>query len=442
MKAKPLKYNIICLSNQLWDFPNWTNKRHVMARLGRSGNQVLFIDPMLNVGNVLLQQIVRGTWKLNRILTQQKLDETGVKIYTPLNIFPFYNVACKGYIDTQEQYLSKDRNYVRGVKAWLQRLVRYLYRLIAKLQVSRIQAIATAFFKPDCPTLLWVYHVETPGLPTYIKELKYDLLVYDCVDNYEGFPLYNTPAKKEWLHQREKFLAETADIVFATTPGLEAKLKRYNEYAYLTPNVGDYELFKDTKKFSNELPDDLKNIPAPRVGFVGALDDYKFDFDLLIRIAKDHPSISFVIIGQLALKDKNITLKSLGLTELANVYFLGFRPYEKKKYYLAGFAAEIIPYRLNEYTVGGCFPVKFHDTLAAGLPCIVTDLPAYAPFKDVCYISKNHVEFSANIERAIKEDSLEKIQDRQEVAKRNGWEEKVANMVSLVTDSLERKQSR
>ncbi len=95
----------------------------------------------------------------------------------------------------------------------------------------------------------------------------------------------------------------------------------------------------------------------------------------------------------------------------------------------------IIPYVLNDYTVGGCFPVKFHDGLAAGLPVVVTDLPAYLPFKDVSYISKTFEEFSNNIEKALKEDSPEKIKARQQVAKENNWDGKVAKMLSLIKET-------
>ena len=83
--------------------------------------------------------------------------------------------------------------------------------------------------------------------------------------------------------------------------------------------------------------------------------------------------------------------------------------------------------------MGGCFPVKFHDVLAAGLPVVVTDLPAYRPFGDVCYISKGYNEFSQNVRRAIEENSPEKVKQRQDVAKDNNWDGKVAKMLSLIS---------
>ncbi|HSX39794.1 MAG TPA: glycosyltransferase [Candidatus Saccharimonadales bacterium] len=398
MASKNDKYNIICLSNQLWDFPNWTNKRHIMLRLAKKGQNVLFVDPPINAGNVFFRQIKRGLWSLKRLLTQQKMD-SGLRVYTPVNLLPFSGIT-------------------------------------SKMHVNRIKKLAAKNFDPKLKTLLWVYHVEIPNLPEYINDLKYDFLIYDCVDNYEGFPAYDTPQKKEKIRTIEKYLAQKANVVFATAPGLIEKLKNYNNHVYFTPNVGDYEKFKDAKSLFSQIPEDLLKIPRPRVGFTGALDQYKFDLPLLKKIATENPNCSFVLIGQIALKDKDSKLKDLQIDNLKNIYFLGQRSYEVLQYYFAGFDAFIIPYVLNDYTVGGCFPVKFHDSLAAGLPTIVTNLPAYAPFRDVCYIAKDHNEFSADIKKAIQEDSPQKIKARQDIAKDNNWDGKVEMLLSIIGESI------
>ncbi len=397
------KYNIICLSNQLWDFPNWTNKRHVMYRIAKAGNNVLFVDPPINTGNVFLKQILKGLWKFKRLLFQYKTDDCGAIVYTPLNIVPFSEVT-------------------------------------SALHTSRINGLSRKFFDPNKKTILWVYHVQMQQLKKYLDNVKYDILVYDCVDNYLGFPdtsaFYATSVTKSKVREQEEMLARRANVVFCTAPGLVDRLKKFNANTHFAPNVGDYERFVHTNELKSSIPDDLKVIPRPRIGYIGALDDYKFDYALLKKCAKDHPSYSFVIIGPMALKDKEATVKELGFEGYSNVYFLGSRPYEDKAKYMAGFDVDMIPYVLNDYTVGGCFPVKFHDSLSAGLPIVVTDLPAYYPFKSVCYLSKNHSEFSVNIQKALEENTGEKLKQRQEMAKQNTWDGKVASMLKLVKSSL------
>ena len=398
-KAKNTKYNIICLSNQLWDFPNWTNKRHVMFRLSKRGHKVLFVDPPINLGRVFIKQLFRGLWPLKRLISKTYEDKGGPTVFTPINPIP------TGAITTY-------------------------------LHARKIRKIAKKSFVKNRKTVLWVYHVQLAQLEKYLKLLNYDILVYDCVDNYEAFPemgsVFSTNVSKTKLMAQEKNLTEQANLVFASAPGLVDKLKRYNDSVYYTPNVGDFKRFKNTLSYKYKVPKDLADIPRPRIGMIGALDAYKFDASLVKKAAEENPDYSFVLIGPLALKDKNATLKDVGLDGIKNIYYLGSRPYEEKKYYMAGFDVDIIPYQLNDYTVGGCFPVKFHDSLAAGLPVVVTDLPAYAPFNDVCYISKNSGEFSKNISKALEEDNATRIKQRQRIAQENDWDNKVDKMLGYI----------
>ncbi len=398
------KYNIICLSNQLWDFPNWTNKRQVMHRLAKQGHNVLFVDPPINLGRVFVRQILRGKWPPKRIISQVKKDPCGAVIYTPVNVFPLDSVTSKMHA-----------------------------RRISKL-AHKIFWGKKATNSEGRKTILWVYHVEIAHISNYVLGIPHDLLIYDCVDNYEGFPRNNTPEKREKIRNKEKYLATKANIVFATAPGLVDKLKQYNQNVHFTPNVGDFKKFFDVKTRIENLPQDLERIPRPRVGFTGALDEYKFDAELMKKTAEKNPHISFVLIGQVALQDKKANLSSLGLDKYPNIYFLGQKPYEILENYYAGFDGYIIPYRLNEYTVGGCFPVKFHDALAGGLPTVVTNLPTYAPFKDVAYIAKTEDEFADMVQKSLLDDDRSKIRARQEVARQNDWDGKVSKMLEIISD--------
>lgn len=392
------KLNIICLANQQWDYPLKTNKWHVMSRLAKLGHNVLFVDPPINTGFLLVRQTLDGRWSLKRLITRV-YERENVCVYSPLDPLPFHD-------------------------------------FMSKQHVGAIKRLARKNLDPSRKTILWVYHVEALGLQNYLEGINHDLLIYDCVDNYEGFPRYDTPKKKEWLKNQEKYLTEKARLVFATAPGLVEKLQRYNKNVFFTPNAGDYKKFINVRSLTAKIPEDLARIPRPRIGFTGAVDEYKFDAQLVKKLAEDYPNYSFVIIGPLALKDKKASAEGLGLSGLKNIYFMGARPYEEIRNYYAGFDVYIIPYQLNDYTVGGCFPVKFHDSLAAGLPVVVTDLPAYTPFEDVCYVSKDYEQFSQNLKKALAEDSPVKVTARQAVAKENDWDGKVAKMLEFIYQAL------
>ncbi len=406
MTKNDQKYNVICLSNQLWDFPLWTNKRHVMSRLPELGHSVLFVDPPINTGRLFLRHVLQGKWSLGRFITKRKKTEDGVMVFSPLNSHPFEKKSSAEHAKSIDKIASKNFSVGKTTP------------------------------ENEKKTILWVYHVEMPGLENYLKYIKHDFLIYDCVDNYEGFPKYDTSEKKKKIYEQEKLLASRANIVFATTPGLTEKLKKYNPSVFFTPNVGDYERFFDIKNKGFEIPEDIKDIEKPIVAFTGAVDEYKFDKDLFKKIAFDYPSYSFVIMGPVALKDRSSSKKELGFEDLENVYFLGTKDYTELPKYLAHFDEMIIPYQLNDYTVGGCFPVKFLDYLAVGLPTVVTDLPTYSPFEDFCYISKNPNEFSQNIRKALEENSPEKIKQRQKIAKENTWDGKISKMLNLINDNM------
>ena len=393
------KYNIICFSNQLWDYPNWTNKRHVMTRLAKMGHKIIFVDPPINFGRVFLRQVQKGYWTFLRFLLGYK-KEGNVMVYTPIKYY----------------FFSKFSTFLFSEK---------------------INNLAQGFFSKRNKTLLWIYNVEIEHLEEYLSQVKRDFLIYDCVDYYAGFPRYETREQKELFLEIEKKLTESSDLVFATAPGLVERLKKINKNTFYTPNVGDFEMFHNIKeKYKNDKPKELKSISGPIIGYIGALDSYKFDYELLKKSAVTYPEYNFVIIGDIALKDREGSLKELGLDNLPNVHFLGSIPFVKTPKYMAHFDCELIPYVYNDYTIGGCFPVKFFNTLSAGIPSIVTDLPVFAMYKNVAYISKTHDDFVNNIGKALSENSLTKINERISVAKENTWDAKVSNMLSIINSHI------
>lgn len=393
------KFNVICFSNQLWDYPNWTNKRQVMYRLGEQGHRVIFVDPTINFGKVLLTQFKKGFFNLKRLILGYKIDEN-VLVFTPI------------------RFLLLEKFY-------------------AKFFSKKINDLAKFHLNPEYKTVMWVYDVELPELEIYLDNVNRDFLLYDCVDYYAGFPRYQSKEEKEKILTVEKNLTQRADLVFATAPGLVERLKKYNSRTFYTPNVGDFELFHNcVSKFKNQVPAKLENIKHPIVGYIGAIDSYKFDYQLLKEAALKCPDFSFVIIGGSGLKDAEGSLSELGLENIPNIYFLGTIPFVETPKYMAHFDVDLIPYVLNDYTIGGCFPVKFFNSMAAGIPSVVTDMPVFTLYKDITYISKTYEEFIQNVRKALEENNDKKIIERVSTAKQNTYELKVANMVGLIKSHL------
>ena len=134
-----------------------------MTRLEKLGHNVLFVDPPINTGRLFMRQILQGKWSPLKLLTKtQKMGN--VLVFSPLDFSPAH-----------EKH--------------------------AELHAKAIQNATKKFFNPDRNTILWIYHVEIAGLDQYLKYIEHDFLVYDCVDNYAGFPKYSTPEKKDAINK-------------------------------------------------------------------------------------------------------------------------------------------------------------------------------------------------------------------------------------------------
>ena len=404
----------IILSNQYFDFELKTNKWHVATRLAQRGHEVVFVDPPLRF-KALKNFLTGKSAKLFGV--EEKAN--GLKVYKPVNLFNFWPFSI---INTN----------------------------------VHANAINNIFSDKSEPVILYIYHFDFPDLENFMKKINYDLSVYDCVDEYTAFPDYSHGKKVNpsliamvqsvddylkvhlnqsglaginWVLHREKWLSDKCDLVFVSAPGLIQKFKDWGKNPHYLPNAAPAEVF-DKPQSEFEEPEDIKNIPHPRIGFSGAIDTYKNNISLIEKSVEAYPDYHFVLIGPEKVSDPDLDLSRLKSKK--NVHFLGIKPWEKTPAYFAYFDAYFIPYNLNEYTVKGCFPIKYFEALAAGLPTLVTNMPAYEGFDPDGYVAKSDGEFVSNIERALKENSAEKISARKIMAHNNSWNGKVDKILNLI----------
>jgi UDP-galactopyranose mutase len=206
--------------------------------------------------------------------------------------------------------------------------------------------------------LLWYY---TPMALSFSAHLQPRLTVFDCMDELSAFK-----GAPQEMKDREADLLRRAELVFTGGQSLyEAKLGRHDDL-HVFPSSIEYGHFAQARSYDGPEPADQANIPHPRIGFCGVIDE-RFDVDLLDRIAQLRPDYQFVMIGPVVKIDPAI------LPKHRNIHYLGGKGYKELPQYMAGWDVAILPFAHNEST-RFISPTKTPEYLAAGRPVVSTSI--------------------------------------------------------------------
>lgn len=208
------------------------------------------------------------------------------------------------------------------------------------------------------PQSLIAWYV-TPMMLAFSDHLKPDLIIYDNMDELSAF--LHAPRD---LIDLEKELLARADAVFTGGMSIfEAKQSRHNNI-HAFPSSIDKPHFQQARDWTGAEPDDQSEIPHPRIGWFGVIDE-RFDAVLLRDLAALKPDWQFVMIGPVVKIDPS------GLPQSGNIHWLGQKSYQNLPAYLASWDAAIIPFAINEST-RFISPTKTPEFLAAGVPVAAT----------------------------------------------------------------------
>lgn len=282
----------------------------------------------------------------------------------------------------------------------------------------------------DGKTVMWIYDTEAAE---YLPQFQYATIVYDCVDNHAAQAGVNRNSKR--VHMEERAILKRADLVTVTSKRLLKMKRQHTKNIHLVLNAGDVELFqrKLLPQEQEHARKALFHISHPILGSVGALDSYKYDFDLLLTSATNHPEWQFVFVGSPLVDKKVKALKNL--TKLKNVHMLGSVVREHVPAYVEYFDICLIPYKDNTYNQAS-FPLKFWEFMATGKPIVVSGTPELMEYQSMISYATSAKQFSKHV-AGILVSGAKKDAARAELAAEHTWEKRAKELMKLLKKTIE-----
>ena len=276
----------------------------------------------------------------------------------------------------------------------------------------------------------YVFWYYTPMALRFTDHFNPVAAVYDCMDELSAFKDAHSQ-----LPALEKQLFRNVDLVFTGGQSLYEVKRNQHPAVYAFPSSIDASHFGKARK-AVEDPEDQAQIPHPRLGFFGVIDE-RFDVQLLDEVAAKRPDWHFVIIGPV------VKIDPAALPKHANIHYLGGKKYNELPDYLAGWDIALLLFARNEST-RFISPTKTPEYLAAGKPVISTSI------RDVVrpYGELNLVEIADTADELIS--AAEKIlsmENRSEwlrkvdaFLKNISWDKTWAQMSDLIDEVIDRRR--
>ncbi len=255
----------------------------------------------------------------------------------------------------------------------------------------------------------------------YLKELlNPKAYLYYIRDNLVSQPHF----RKHGLEMEPELIAKV-DAVVSNSVYLANYAKPYNPNSYMTGQGCDVTLFNDDDG-TMPLPDDIKDIPKPIIGYVGWMVAIRLDIEVIAHMAKARKDWSIVLVGP---EDEGF--QNSELHNIDNVYFLGRKKGDELPNYIKGFDVCINPQLVNDMTIGN-YPRKIDEYLSMGKPTLATPTEAMEYFAEYTYLAPTKEDYVKLAEKALAEDSPEKQEARKVFARSHTWENNVKNITDVI----------
>ena len=375
----------------------WQSRHQIMLALAQK-HKVLFVSPPLSLSDVLAPS-KRGALPKSGLVHRQANLHSLV-----FSKFLFQNYRYPG----------------------VEKLMNYLRR-------KKVQRVMKKFGFQN--TVLFIWYPEFARLAGTLGET---VTCYYVDDEFSAYAGQSEQRAREILEQEDKLLRR-ADLVFANGPVLLKAKNRYGN-AINVPMTADFALFSRSRLPETQVPQELEAIPHPRIGYIGNLND-KVDFPLLAYLGKQRPDWSFVLVGPVNIREAEVRSDFEALQSLPNVFRLGSQPRESLPNYIKGFDVCILCYRQHGWA-NSVYPLKLHEYLASGKPCIGSGLASLREFPEVVRIAETPQEWVEAIQSAIADKDPKRAERRVQVAYENRLETRIEIIKKAIERKIQEKRSR
>ena len=374
LNAGQAKPDLICFSHLRWDFV-YQRPQHLLKRSARDRRVFFVEEPVFDNGSMRLEVHER---------------EKNLKVVVP--------------------------HLPQGLRSEVAKLA-VLHDMVQRLLVeNNIQQYVA-----------WYY---TPMALDFTRNLRPLAVIYDCMDELSAFK-----GAPECLKQRERELFNISDLIFTGGQSLYEAKRNQHHSVFAFPSSIDRDHFMQARGEIAE-PADQENVPHPRLGFFGVVDE-RFDVELLDQISRDRPDYQFVIIGPVVKIDPEI------LPKRENIHYLGGKSYQDLPAYIAGWDVALLLFAQNEST-RFISPTKTPEYLAAGKPVVSTPIQdVVCPYGQMGLVSiaNNAQEFTAAIDDLLKSEAnrqrwLEAVDGYLATM---SWDETWARMSRLIDEAVANK---
>jgi glycosyltransferase involved in cell wall biosynthesis len=244
-------------------------------------------------------------------------------------------------------------------------------------------------------------------------------VVYQRSDRYERFD----GVDRARIAALDRGLKTRADLtLFCSTLLYEAEAESCRRAALVDHGV-DFDVFAAAGDDTSAEPADVRRLPRPRVGFVGAIEPHTFDPRLVVELARSLPGVHLGLVGECTLPR--------GWCEAPNVTLLGKRPYEEVPAYMAAFDVLIMPWNDSPW-IEACNPVKLKEYLAVGRPIVSRPFRELERYAGHVTAAGSASEFASAVRRALADPG--DPGPRRECVRGQTWSVKAETVLRLLAD--------